>query len=170
MFLWFLVTRNRQALNSLIATPSQMQHLPIAFRGSTEEALDIYCAQLRWTDSHGGVDVFPTGERLIAEFGYFALWIEQILGRGLAGVSVDKYKQIALLIAALVGSAAEVGDVSDDAWDAFGEFIRTPRQAGRRWLTTGYPEQKGRWSGESGQYSQCNRACELADAILVQNP
>jgi len=170
MFLWFLVTRNRQALNSLIAIPSQMQHLPIAFRGSTEEALDIYCAQLRWTDSHGGVDVFPTGERLIAEFGYFALWIQQILGRGLAGVSVDKYKQIALLIAALVGSAAEVGDVSDDAWDAFGEFIRTPRQAGKKWLPTGYPEQKGRWSGESGQYSQCNRACELADAILVQNP
>ena len=85
-------------------------------------------------------------------------------------MSVDKYKQIALLIAALVGSAAEVGDVSDDAWDAFGEFIRTPRQAGRKWLPTGYPEQKGRWSGESGQYSQCNRACELAEAILAQNP
>lgn len=120
--------------------------------------------------THGGVDVFPTGERLIAEFGHFALWIEQILGRSLAGVSVDKYKQTALLIAALVGSTTEAGGVSDDAWDAFGEFIRTLRQAGRRWLPSGYPEQKGRWSGESGQYSQCNRAYELVEAILAKNP
>lgn len=170
MFLWFLVTRHRQELNSLIATPAQMQHLPIAFRGSTEEALDIYCAQLRWTDTHGGVDVFPTSDRLIAEFGYFGVWIEQILGRGLTGISVDKYKQIALLIAALTGTATEVSAISDDAWDAFGEFIRTPRQAGKKWLPSGYPEQKGRWSGESGQYSQCNRACELVEAILNQNP
>jgi hypothetical protein len=116
------------------------------------------------------MDVFPTGDRLIAEFGHFAVWIEQILGRGLAGISVDKYKQIALLIAALAGNSIEVGGISNDAWDAFGEFIRTPRQAGRKWLPSGYPEQKGRWSGESGQYSQCNRAYELAGAVLAQNP
>ncbi len=171
MFLWFLVTKHRRALNSLIATPAQMQHLPIAFRGSTEEALDIYCAQLRWSDSHGGVDVFPTGDRLIKDFSLFSFWIEQILGRGLAGVSVDKYKQIALLVAALADCNIGIGDISDDAWDAFGGFIREPRKAGKKWLKPlGYPEQKGRWTGENGQFAQCQRACELALAVIQQNP
>jgi hypothetical protein len=166
MFLWLLVTRNRATLNSLLSSPDQIKHLPLVFRGSTEEALDIYCSQLRWNDEHGGVDVFPTGSWLQKEFDGFALWIEAILSRGLPGISVDKYKQIALLIAALVEYSVTPESVSHDAWDAFGEFIRTPRQAGKKWLRDGYPEQKGRWGGESGQFAQCTRACELVQKIL----
>lgn len=170
MFLWFIVTKNRASLNNLLATPDQMKHLPIVFRGSTEEALDIYCSQLRWTDEHGGVDVFPTASALAKEFDGFASWIEAILGRGLPGISVDKYKQIALMIAALVEQSVNSAKVSHDAWDAFGEFIRTPRQAGKKWLNDGYPEQKGRWGGENGQFAQCNRANELVAAILKKCP
>jgi hypothetical protein len=171
MFLWYLVTKNRESLNSLLATADQMKHLTIAFRGSTEEALDVYCAQLRWTDEHGGVDVFPTGASLQKAFDGFASWIDAILGRGLPGVSVDKYKQVALMIASLVDQNMQPNNISDDAWDAFAEFIRTPRQAGKKWLPPeGYPEQKGRWGGANGQYSQCVRACELVIKILETHP
>lgn len=166
MFLWYLVASNREALNNLLSTPDQMKHLPIVFRGSTEEALDVYCAQLRWTDEHGGVDVFPTRASLQTAFDGFASWIEFILGGSLSGVSVDKYKQIALMTAALVEQHVSVNDISHDAWDALGEFIRTPRQAGRKWLDNGYPEQKGRWAGQNGQYYQCVSACKLVSAIL----
>ena len=169
MFLWYLVTKNRDALNNLLSTSDQMKHLPIAFRGSTEEALDVFCAQLRWTDEHGGVDVFPTNASLQNSFNEFASWIEVILGRGIAGVSVDKYKQIALMIAALVEQNISVEDISDDAWDALAEFIRKPRQSGKKWLEQGYPEQKGRWGGKNGQYTQCTRACDLVSKILEKN-
>lgn len=170
MFLWYLVAKNRNSVQNLLGTPDQMKHLPIVFRGSTEEALDIYCAQLRWSDENGGVEVFPTASLLQEEFDGFAFWIEEIFARGLAGISVDKYKQVALMIAALVEQKVRPQNVSHDAWDAFGEFIRTPRQAGKKWLVNGYPEQKGRWGGDNGQFAQCNRACELVEAILKKHP
>ena len=171
MFLWYLVTVSREPLNSLLSTPDQMKHLKIAFRGSTEEALDVYCAQLLWTDEKkGGVAVFPYGESLQKTFDKYATWIERILEQGLSGVSVDKYKQIALLIGALVDQKVQAKQISDDAWDAFALFIRSPREAGKKWLDGGYPEQKGRWGGKSGQYMQCKQACILVSKILKANP
>ncbi len=85
-------------------------------------------------------------------------------------MSVDKYKQIALLIAALVDAKLQARKLSDDAWDAFGEFIRSPREAGKKWLEGGYPEQKGRWVGKSGQYMQCVQACSLVSKIVLAHP
>jgi len=170
MFLWYLVARNHDALNDLLATPAQIKYLNIAFRGSTEEALDIYFAQLRWTDEGGLPKVFPTGDILQEQFNSFASWMREILGRGLTGISVDKYKQLALVIAALADQDVASRDVSHDAWDALGEFIRTPRQAGKKWLEVGYSEQKGRWGGEKGQHSQCMRVYELVRKILETHP
>lgn len=170
MFLWYLVTLSREPLNNLLSSPNQMKHLKIAFRGSTEEALDVYCAQLQWTDEKGGVAVFPHGESLQRTFDKYAAWIELILQQGLSGVSVDKYKQIALLIGALVDRKVQAKQVSNDAWDAFASFIRSPREAGKKWLDGGYPEQKGRWAGKSGQYMQCDQACTLVSTILKAHP
>jgi hypothetical protein len=171
MFLWYLVTMSREPLNELLSTPDQMKHLKIAFRGSTEEALDVYCAQLQWSDERkGDVEVFPYGERLQKTFDKYAAWIELILQKGLAGVSVNKYKQIALLTGALVDQKIQAEQVSNDAWDAFALFIRSPREAGKKWLNGGYPEQKGRWGGTSGQYMQCKQACNLVSEILKANP
>ncbi len=170
MFLWYLITLSREPLNNLLSTQDQMKHLKIAFRGSTEEALDVYCAQLQWTDENGGTEVFPSDGKLQDKFDKYAAWIEEILGRGLSGVSVDKYKQIALLIGALVGAKIKPKQISDDAWDAFALFIRSPREAGKKWLQGGYPEQKGRWIGKSGQYMQCVQACTLVSEIVKAHP
>jgi hypothetical protein len=60
MFLWYLVLRYRDSLNRLLSSPNLMKHLPVSFRGTTEEALDIYCAQLQYTDLNGSSEVFPT--------------------------------------------------------------------------------------------------------------
>jgi hypothetical protein len=172
MFLWYLVTLNRESLHSLLSTPNQMKHLKISFRGSTEEALDVYCAQILWTDEHGSLPVFPGGKDLQKDFNSFATWIEYILKQGLSGVSVDKYKQTALLIGALVDSKVQPSQVSHDAWDEFGTFIRYPRKTGQKWLADagGYPEQKGRWGGTSGQYMQCKQVCKLVSKILESYP
>jgi hypothetical protein len=109
---------------------------------------------------------FRTG-KASKTFDKYAAWIEIILQKGLAGVSVNKYKQIALLTGALVDQKVQVEQVSNDAWDAFALFIRSPREAGKKWLNGGYPEQKGRWGGTSGQYMQCKQACNLVSEILT---
>ncbi|MDY7007947.1 MAG: hypothetical protein SWX82_29420 [Cyanobacteriota bacterium] len=47
MFLWYLVCLDQKKINDLLEDPS---HLKIRFRRSTENALDIYCAQLKYQD------------------------------------------------------------------------------------------------------------------------
>lgn len=170
MFLWYLITLFRDPLNSLLSDASQMKHLPLAFRGSTEEALDVFCAQLRWTEEHGGVEIFPGQGKIDNLFDDFVKWIGQFLSMSLSGVSVDKYKQVALTVAALVELGVETSAVSHDAWDALADFIRTPRKVGKQYLPEGYPEQKGRWGGANGQYAQCKTGVELIQKVLAANP
>lgn len=169
MILWYLVFRHREKLDRLIASQNSMKHLPLGFHGSTEEVLDIYCAQLQFTDTKGGTPVFPTyGNGLESEFRGFVKWIKIILARALPGVSVDKYKQMALLIGAAVELNLEPKQLSLDAWDAIREFIRAPRQSGEKWLAKerGYPESRGRWKGERGQKAQCDMAKLLLSRIV----
>ena len=173
MVLWYLVFLHREKLNQFISEPNSMKHLPLVFHGSTEEALDIYCAQLQFTDTQGGTPVFPTyGNGLEAEFRNFVQWIKAILRRGLPGVSVDKYKQMALLIGAAVELAINPDLLSHDAWDAIANFIQTPRRAGEKWLEKegGYPESRGRWKGDRGQKTQCDMAKCLLSRIVEEYP
>ena len=171
MVLWYLVFTHREKLNRLVASSNSMKHLPLGFHGSTEEALDIYCAQLQYTDLKGGTPVFSTyGDGLEAEFQNFVKWIGTILTRALPGVSVDKYKQMALFIGAAVELNLEPDQLSYDAWDAIREFIRAPRESGRNWLDRegGYPEPRGRWKGKRGQKAQCDMTKLLLSRVVKQ--
>lgn len=174
MFLWYLVQLNRNELNDLVSSPDTMKHLKMTFRGTTEEVLDIYCAQLHYTDLHGGPIVFPVygSEEILEAFRGFARWIHAVLARDLPGISVDKYKQLTLLIGAAAELNLEPNELSDDAWDAVAGFIRTPRKAGNQWLQEegGYPEQKGRWTGNKGQKSQFDLVAKLLSKIVTKHP
>ena len=145
----------------------------MTFNGSTEQALDTYCAQLQFTDAKGEEPIFSTyGNRLEEDFQNFVRWIEVILGRAMPGVSVDKYKQMALLIGAAVELNLDASTLSHDAWDAISGFIQAPRQAGVKWLTKkgGYPETRGRWNGKRGQNAQCDTAKLLLSKIVEKHP
>lgn len=172
MFLWYLVFSHREKLNNLISTPDTMKHLAMTFNGSTEQALDTFCAQLQFTDTKNKELIFPTyGNGLEKDFENFAKWIEVILGSGLSGVSVDKYKQTALLIGSAVELKLDPKTLSHNAWDAISSFIRAPRQAGTKWLSEegGYPEPRGRWKGRRGQKAQCDMAKLLLSKIVERN-
>ena len=129
MFLWYLVFTHRKKLDNLISTQDAMKHLAMTFNGSTEQALDTYCAQLQFTDTKKGESIFPTyGKGLEKDFENFVTWIEAILGSAMSGVSVDKYKQTALLIGAAVELGLDAKALSNDVWDAISGFIRAPRR------------------------------------------
>ena len=82
------------------------KHLPVTFGGLTETALDIYCAQLQYQELGKGVDdknILSPFKVIHGDyFEQFAIWMQFILSRGLPGISVDKYKQLALFIAGAV--------------------------------------------------------------------
>ena len=63
MFLWYLVFSYRTELDNLISTQDTMKHLTMTFNGSTEQALDTYCAQLQFTDKKNGEPIFSTYEK-----------------------------------------------------------------------------------------------------------
>ena len=173
MFLWYLVFSHRAELDNLISTRNTMKHLTMTFNGSTEQALDTYCAQLQFTDTKGQAPIFPTyGNGLETDFQNFVKWVEAILGRALSGSSVDKYKQMALLIGAAVELKLDVNTLGHDTWDAISGFIRAPRQAGANWLKEegGYPEPRGRWKGKRGQKAQCDMAMQLLSKIVGKHP
>lgn len=168
MFLWYIACLNRSKLNDIL--DSKATHLKMRFRGTIEESLDIYCAQLQYQDSPDEksmiVSSFPEIDRY---FSLFAEWIERILLRGLTGISVDKYKQLALFIAAAVELKLSPKKLSEGQWNLAGKFIRTPREAGKEILKdkdgTTYPEPRGRWSGKSGQLAQFGKAVEIVKKI-----
>lgn len=170
MFLWYLVAKYRKALDGLMKSQDSAKHLGLSHRGMTEEALDIFCAQMKYQDENARKVkiICSLGNGLEDDFAEFVGWLNSILSKGLPSLSVDKYKQISLLIAA----ATELGldkNLANPIWKELGDFIKAPRQSGNKWLKDGYPEQKGRWGGQNGQFAQCTKAVELVKKVVESN-
>ncbi len=170
MFLWYLICLDRNQLNRILTTPGGTQHLNIRFRETTEEALDIYCAQLQYQDSTDNIKFLLSKLSDISDqyFVSFAKWMYQIISRGLSGISVNKYKQLAFFIAAVVELNIKPNDLSDKQWNTIGEFIKSTRNKGKEILGDNdtYPESKGRWIGRSGQQRQCDKFVEIVKKII----
>ena len=166
MFLWYLVCLDRQKLKDLLENPA---HLKIRFGGSTENALDIYCAQLKHQDLNQNEISLVSSFHTIQNhyFREFAKWIEMILNRKSPGISVNKYKQLALFIAGAVELDISPKELSDTQWDNVGNFIGSSRKEGKKLLDgDNYPEPKGLWSGKSGQFKQCDATVEIVRNIF----
>ena len=67
-----------------------------------------------------------------------------ILNRKSPGISVNKYKQLALFIAGAVELDISPKELSDTQWDNVGNFIGSSRKEGKKLLDgDNYPEPKG---------------------------
>jgi hypothetical protein len=169
MFLWYLVCLERDKLDALV---KRTKHLPVTFGGLTETALDIYCAQLQYQELGKGEDgknILSSFEVISGDyFNQFASWMHFILSRGLPGISVDKYKQLALFIAGAVELKISPKKLTEKQWRNAGDFIRNPRKVGKDVLKDedGYPEPKGRWGGAKGQKMQCEKTIEIVKILL----
>lgn len=162
MFLWYLVQKNKEIVDRLVANP---QHLGLTFRGSPEEALDIVCAQLKYDEENPTKKIF--GINIDKDFSFFSSSIETLLTQGLPGISVDKYKQISLIIGAASEMNSSFSTLDDEQWTKLSAFIRAPRNAGQTYLPNdGYPEPRGRWSGSKGQKAQCDAVVKILKGIL----
>ena len=169
MFIWYLVSLERDKLDALLKRP---KHLPVTFGGLTETALDIYCAQLQYQEIDPGIEdknILSSFEIISNDyFKQFATWMRFILSKTLVGISVDKYKQLALFVAASVELKISPENLTPNQWQKAGEFIRNPRKVGKYVLNDedGYPEPKGRWGGLKGQKQQFEKTVEIVRILL----
>jgi hypothetical protein len=173
MFLWYLVCLYRKELDDLLKLPS-LSHLNMSFLGSTEDALDIFCAQLQYQDIEDKNDqsaILPSLSEIENKFNYFASWIKNILDEKLPGIGVDKDKQLAFFLAGCTELDLIDTQLSETQWQLTGKFIRSPRKAGEDILPNQekYPEPKGRWTGPRGQKAQCEKAVEIVKIIKNQD-
>ena len=175
MFLWYLICRERHSLNDMCNHPVRTMHLALTCRGTSEEVLDIYCAQLKAQEDkeEPAPRIFLLAENFDDYFLPFAKWIHSILHKNLPGVSVSNYKQLALLIACCTELDREPESFNDKQWNLIGNFIRQPRKASRDILGSGdddaYPEPKGRWNGPKGQKKQCDKTIDIVQRIIEVN-
>lgn len=174
MFLWFLVQRYRDKLNNLVS--GHGRHLQVTFRGTTEEVLDAFCSQLEYSDKNQEqVSVLPTlreEKGLKEEFKFFATRFQRLIAN-FPGLYVQSYKSLALFIGVATELQIDLANLSEDATNAVSEFIRSPRNSGERWLKSkglSYPEPKGRWGGDKGQFAQCNAAVRVVSEIMSAHP
>ncbi|WP_109119367.1 DUF262 domain-containing protein [Azospirillum sp. TSO22-1] len=166
MYLWYLVALHREVLDRILKNPA---YLNISFRGTIDEALDIYCAQLYYQDTNTSSEkLIPGADDITGKlFDNFAKWLGIVLGEKLPRLSIEKYRQLAIFIAAATELNIDSDALTDTHWNLIGSFIQNPREAGKQILGgDGYPEPKGRWLGQKGQKIQFEKAIEVMKNIV----
>lgn len=169
MFLWYLVALSREKLDAILKNTS---YLNLTFRGTIDEALDIYCAHQLFQDKNPHQpNILPSADKLYGiYFDEFSKWIKKALGEKIPNLSIEKYRQLALFIASAVELKIKEDEISDAQWAMIASFIQNPRDAGKTILgEQGYPEPKGRWTGQKGQKIQCDTAVKAIRIIMNEH-
>jgi len=154
MFLWYLVCLDYNQVDIVLI--QHLANLQIhAFNGSTETALDIYCAQLQYQDKNSSSqNIIFTFDKIVNLFDKFQSSFFEITQQCTGSLNAAKYKQVALLIAGFVHHNKSFQSVSQTGWNQISSFISSPRAAVPQ-ITTNqqqYPEPKGKWDAQKQQF------------------
>jgi len=167
MFLWYIVAKTCTALDTVLANKTHLtKSLALSFRNSTEEVLDIVCAELKFEDQNPSAPrILPDATKLANEyFPEFQTWWMAMRMKCTAQVQVSRHRAVALLIPGLVSNFVSPDKVSDSQWGWIGKFVSGSRATAGE-LGINFPESKGRWSGEKGQRSQIHAYRQVATKI-----
>jgi hypothetical protein len=170
MFTWYIAAKARIALDTVLANKHHLtKNLTQTFRNSTEEVLDILCAELKFEDQNPSKPrLLPDAKALANEyFPEFQTWWSAIRMQCTAQVQVSRHRAVALLIPGLASNFDSPAKVSDSQWGWIGKFVSGSRATASE-LGIAFPESKGRWSGEKGQRSQINAYNQVAAKIATK--
>jgi len=166
MFLWYLIAKYVAEIDSLLSNQTHLaSSLNVAFDGRTEEVADIFAAQLKHESGHMSTpNILCTSVDLRDRlFPVFATWWSQV-NNMIPNIGVDRYRRVALLIAALSGQDPSTLNVNQ--WDMMERFLRSSRQTAQD-LGIVLPEAKGKWGGQKGQKGQIIAYRDVAKTILA---
>lgn len=167
MFLWYVAAKCCKEIDSVLANKTHLtKNLTLTFRNSTDEVLDIVCAQLKFEDQNSSEPrLFPDANKLAKEFfPEFQSWWLAMRIKCTSQMQVGRHRAVALLIPGLVRCLESPDKVTDDQWGWIGKFISGSRATAAE-LGVTFPESKGRWSGDRGQRAQINAYTEVAAKI-----
>lgn len=164
-FLWSLVVSQVLQLDAILQNDGALQKLNARFNRAIDEALDAYCAQLRWQDANSSTPpaVMPFKEMRDEFFPHFQRWIASLLGQKGPSLPVSKHRIVAAIIGAAYRAKVDARKFSEQQWTNVVEFVRRPQELAKK-LEHEWPVSKGRWDGMKGYRVQM----EAAQAIILK--
>jgi hypothetical protein len=167
MFLWYIVARCRVEVDKILANKTHLtKNLSLSFRNSTDEVLDIACAQLRFEDVNTGEPrLLPDAKALSSDyFPEFQRWWIAVRNKCASQVQVGRHRAVAMLIPGITERFGSPTNVTDDQWGWIGKFVSGSRATASE-LGVDFPESKGRWTGTRGQRAQLDAYFNVAAEI-----
>ena len=167
MFLWYVVAKSRLAIDRLLDNKNHLtKNLAMQFRNTTDEVLDIVCAELRFEDQNPEEPrLLPDAQSLISKyFEEFRWWWSVMIAKCTGEIQVARHRSIALLIPGLTEILKSPGSVNDNQWGWIGRFTSHSRDTAEK-LGATFPQSKGRWTANSGQRAQIDAYFEVARKI-----
>lgn len=165
MFLWSLMTAQHKELDTLLQNGDALRKLNVSFNKEIDGAMDVYCAQLRFQDTHDGLPpiLITFADMRDRFFPVFQTWIAKL---GAMGPSLDvrKYRTVAALIGASFREGIATQTWTRDQWGRAVEFIRRPTET-QSTFGVEWPQSKGRWDGVKGYRAQMEAACQILRRI-----
>ena len=170
MFTWYIVAKTRAAIDTVLGNKNHLiKNLSLSFRNSTDEVLDIVCAELKFEDQNPSAPRVLPSVTMLAEdfFPEFRTWWFAIRMKCATQVQVGRHRAVALLIPGLASRFASPDKVSDTQWGWIGKFVSGSRLTAGE-LGVSFPESKGRWSGDKGQRAQIDAYSQVAEKIAAK--
>jgi hypothetical protein len=167
MFLWYVVANRRNEIDKILDNKTHLtRNLALSFRNSTDEVLDIVCAEFRFEDATPNEPrLLPTAHTIADEyFPEFHRWWLAMRNKCASQMQVGRHRAVAMLIPGLTANFGSPSKVTDEQWGWIGKFVSGSRQTAQE-LGVDFPESKGRWSGRRGQRTQIDAYFEVATKI-----
>jgi hypothetical protein len=167
MFLWSVIAAQYDKLDAILQNSDALKALNVRFDKGIDEALDVYCAQLHYQDTHQ--DSHPAlmslDEMRVAYFNYFSSFILHLGSQG-PSIDVRKHRTVASVIGAAFREKVKVGNLSKSQWGRIIEFIRRPTDPATTFGIE-WPQSKGRWDGKKGHRAQMEAVCCIVRKIVA---
>jgi hypothetical protein len=158
-FLWSLVVSQAPKLDTILKNKSALEKLGTRFDRAIDEALDTYCAQLRYQDNDASIPpaLMTFQEMRDRFFPYFELWIGLLLGQKGVNLPVSRHRMVAAVIGAAYQNHIDTNSLSNQRWTNLVEFVRRPQDISAKFGEV-WPVSKGRWDGAKGYRAQITTA------------
>jgi hypothetical protein len=166
-FLWSLVAAQVDRLAQIMSNDDALKKLNVGFSRDIDAALDAYCAQLRWQDTHPEHPalLITFDEMRDSFFPYFANWIKLLIGQKGPSIEVTKHRTVAAVIGAAYRANIDAAALNEQRWTDVVEFVRKPGE-GAKILDCEWPVSKGRWDGQKGYRAQMEAAYTIIRRLV----
>jgi hypothetical protein len=131
MFLWYIVAKACPAIDTILENKTHLtKNLTLSFRNSTNEVLDIVCAELKFEDQNPSTPrLLPDATALAKDyFPEFEIWWWAIRMECATQVQVGRRRAVALLIPGLASHFSSPDKVSESQWGGSANSYREVEQ------------------------------------------